>query len=309
MEFELFINGLNVVFVSCGFLVSLMILSLICTRIRPLRTNIPLILTCNTYLVSLISSLIFLKECAQTIYGILHSPISFDSPYCHIDGYFIYISFGNVFYSLTLQAIFRLLRIVYYQKRSLRSLRIFTIAIVIQWILVLLINLPFIFLHDFEYIPSEYRCQISYTNLRASIMVLLIEYVIPSNIMFSIYIYIIRYIRRTNRGMANRQQQTIRRDMIVIKQTLILFTILQIFSTPLVVLWLLYAIVNYLTPLSYQLQSMTVAFSQVSIPIVLAFSTPQIREQFKRRRGRVHPLVRERIQANQNTGTKPVQRF
>ncbi len=169
------------------------------------------------------------------------------------------------------------------EKKTLHSLRVFSIGIVIQWTFTFLSSLIFLLLNDIEYIPSGYSCQVSYTNFRGSFMTLFIEYIIPSNIMYTIYFYIIRYIRR----------MTIRCDMVVFKQVLILFISVQTLSLPVGVFWILSTATDYLRDLSYQLQGLTMAITQVFLPIILAFSTPQIREIFQwRRRAQIHPIVR-----------------
>ena len=304
MNFSLLINCLSLSFSLIEAILSLMFLLLICIRIRPLKSNVPLILTCNTYITSLISSLLVFKVCCQSIYGVLNPSISYDVLSCQIDGYLIYAAIGNVFYSFVLQAIFRLFRIVFYRKKTLHSLRVFSIGIVIQWTFIFLINLIFLLLNDIEYIASVYHCQVSYTNLRGSFMILFIEYMIPANIMYTIYFYIIRYIRRINNRM------NIRRDMVVFKQVLILFISVQILFLPVGVFWILSTTNDYLRELSYQLQELTMAFSQVFLPIILAFSTPHIREIFQwRRRIRVHPIVREGFVQNELFRARRQQRF
>lgn len=286
MNFSLFIDSLGLSFVCIGILLCLIFLWLIFFRIRPLKSNVSLLLTCNTYITSLTSSIVPFKTTLQTTLGILNDPIALEGWTCQINGYLIYVAVPNVFYSYILHAIFRLFRIVFYRRESLYSVRVFSILIFLQWLVVCLINIPFVLLHDMQFIASEYRCQIPSTNLRACVMVLFLGYLIPANVMLAIYLYIIRYIRRTN----NRRMH--RHDMMIFRKTLIIFTTVQLLSVPLSVLWLLYIIANYLTPLSYQLQAVTVAFSQSFIPSALAYSTPQIREKFRRWQ-RVQPIHRQ----------------
>ena len=293
MDGQLFLNGLCLCSVLLGLILSLVILLFICTSIRPLKSNIPLILTCHTYFVSFISSLVMLITYCKTLHAIINDWVSHESAYCDLHAYFVYVALGNVFYSLILQAAFRLLRVVFYQKPALRSLKVFSIGMVLQWLVVFLLNLPLLLLDDFQYIPSEYRCQVSYGNTRASLLTLLVEYLIPSNIIFSIYFSIIRYIRRTNHAMIHRQN-TFRGDLLVFKQILVILIGVQMLSVPLVVLWILYLSINYLTEFSYQLQGLTVAVSQALIPIVLLLYTPQLRERLICRKRRIQPAPADR---------------
>lgn len=293
MDVQLFVNGLCLFSVLLGMILSFVILVFICTSIRPLKSNIPLILTCHTYFVSFISSLVMLITYSNTLSAIINGWVSVESAYCDLRAYFVYVALGSVFYSLILQAAFRLLRVVFYQKPALRSLKVFSIAVLFQWVVVFLVNLPLLLFDDFQYIPSEYRCQVSYTNTRGSLLTLLVEYAIPSSVIFSIYVSIIRYIRRTNHAMIHRQN-TFRGDLLVFKQILVILIGIQMLSIPLVVLWILYVSINYLTEFSYQLQGLTVALSQALMPIVLLFNTPQLRERFICRKRRIQPAPADR---------------
>lgn len=293
MNTALLIYGLCLTMVCIGIVFCMIFLFLILFHIRPLKSNIPLILTCNTYMTSLTSSIIMLRIMIETVMGVLNYPIFYEGWICQLNGYLIYVAIGNVFYSYVLQAIFRLFRVVFYRQKFLYTTRVFTILILLQWFITILVNLPFLLLHDIEFISSEYRCQLSLTNIRACLMLLFIDYLIPGNVMLTIYLYIIRYIRQRNHRIMHRH------DIVVLKKTLIMFTMVQLLSIPLVVLWLMYVIDGYLTPLSYQLQAITVAFSQSLTPIMVAYSTTQIRELFKcQQRHRVRPFPQNRIGPN-----------
>lgn len=287
MNVPLFISSLCLTLVCIGIIFCAIFLSLILFYIRPLKSNIPLILTCNTYLTSLTSSVIILRTVIETMMGILNYPIFYEGWICQINGYLIYVAIGNVFYSYVLQAIFRLFRVVFYRQRFLYTTRVFSVLILLQWLIVILVNLPL--LHDMEFISSEYRCQLSIINVLGCLKAVFIDYLIPGNLMLTIYLYIIRHIRQGNHRLMHRH------DIVVLKKTLIIFITIQLLSIPLVVLWLLYIINGYLTPLSYQIQAIVVAVSQSIIPIVLAYSTTQIREVLKRQqRHRIRPFVQNR---------------
>ena len=285
-----------------------MFLIIICTRIRPLRSNIPLVLTCHTYLSEIILFLIMIDTCSGTIFGVVNPSISFKGSFCQIRAYFQYICVGNVIYSFVIQAFFRLFRVVLHHRRAFRTLRIFIIAIVIQWIFVCFIYLLFFPLNDFKYVPSEYRCLILFTNYRGSVMVFLFTYIIPTSVWFTIYFFIIRHVRQINLTMQNRQLAR-KRDLVVLKRIMLLFIVLQLFSMPLAVMWLIYIVSGYLIPCVYQLQGLTVAFSQFFITILIAFETPPIQEKFRWRRRQVQPIVRVRIEQNKIEERIQIQRF
>jgi hypothetical protein len=310
MNIYIDINIICLVFSCLGISLSVMFFLIICTRIRPIKSNIPLVLTCHTYLSAIITSIIVIELYSRTIFNILNPSSSLGNVYCQIRAYFLYVSFDNVIYSFVLQAIFRLFRVVFYQRRALRTFNVFTIAIFIQWIFISLIHLPFFPLHDLEYLPSEHRCVVNVNNIRGSVMILLFAYIIPSTMLFTIYFFIIRHVRQTNLGMQHRQNIK-KRDIIVFKRIILLFIVLQVFSIPLAVVWLVHIITSYSIQLTYQLQGLTTAFILAFIPIVVAFGTPQIQEKFiwTRRRRQVHPVIREEIQPHVITEKIRIQRF
>jgi len=271
--------------------------------------NIPLILICNTYLTEITSSIMVIDSCCRTIYGVLNPSISFDGVFCQVRTYFLYVFVSNIIYSFVVQAFFQLFRIIFYQKRAFPTLQVFIIAIIIQWIFVCLTDLVFFPSNDFVYVSSEYRCLVAFDNVRGSLTVFLLTYIIPTNLLFIIYYFIIRHVRKINRAMQNREFAR-KRDIIVLKRIMILFIVFQLFFMPLGVLWIIYIITGNFVSSIYQLQTLTVAVTQFFMTILITFETPQIREKLKRRRQRhVHPMARVRIQQNEIGETILAQRF
>ena len=301
------INSFSLIFSCFGLIISIIFLISICPRIRPIKSNIPLVLTCNTYLAAIVFFITIIKTCSQTIFGVLHPSVSFEGLYCQIQAYFLYASTGNVIYSLVVQAVFRLCRVVFYQKRALRRLQVFVIAIIIQWVFACSINLTFFLFHDFKYFANDYRCAVPFSNFRGSLMIFFFAYIIPTNLLFTIYFFIIRHLRQTSHAMQNRQFSR-KRDLTVLKRLLLFFIILQLLSTPLAVIWLLYIITGNLTSIVYQLQILSAAFSQLFIILFTTFETPQVQEKLRQRR-QVHPFMGVIFQQNQGIARVQIQRF
>ncbi len=249
-----------------------------------------------------------IETCCRTIFGVLNPWISFDGVYCQIRAYFLYVFVSNVIYSFVVQAIFQLFRVAFHQKRALRTFRVFTIAIILQWIFVCVINLTFFPLHDFVYVSSEYRCLVTFTNQRGSIMAFLFAYIIPGNVLFTIYFFILRFVRQTNHAIQNRQLAR-QRDLIVLKRIIILFIIFQLFYTPFAVIWIIYVCTGHLVALTYQLQGLIVGLSHVFITIMITFGTPQMREKLKCRRWQVQPIARITMQPIEITERIRMRRF
>jgi hypothetical protein len=88
---------------------------------------------------------------SRTIAGILNPSMLDENVYCRIRAYFLYVFLSNVMYSFVVQAFFfNFFRVVFYQKRALRTCRTYIIAIHIQWIFVCSIYLIFFPLNDYD---------------------------------------------------------------------------------------------------------------------------------------------------------------
>jgi hypothetical protein len=269
--------------------------------------NMSLISISNTYLTEITSSIIAIYICSQTIAAILYSYTPNQGIPCQIQAYFLYALVSNVMYSFVVQGFFQLFRVIFYQKRIFQTFRAHIIAIIIQWIFVCSIFLIFFPLNDYIYESSEYRCLIAFTNYRGSIMIFAFAFVIPTNLLFTIYFFILRYLHRTHRAMQNRQFSR-KRDIAVLKRIMIFLIVLQLFYTPLAVIWLMYIITGNLVSLIYQLQSITASASQVFMTILITFGTPRMRAILKHRR-QVQPIQRIKVQPKEIIEKIRVQRF
>lgn len=290
MNFAIIMYGFSLGFLTFGTILPIIFLIIICINIRPLKSNVLQILISNTYLALIFSSITLIETSLTSFLGNIIPSTLPSTSLCQVRVYLMQVGLSSVVYSFILQALFRLFRIVFYQKKKLRSLRVFSIAVILKWLLAFLINLLYILLNDIEYVPKEYRCAIPWTNIRAAIMVILLTYTFPVNMIFLIYFYIIRYVRRATNAMHNRQNKN-KRDIAVFKRIIYLFTVLQILSVPLCVVLILNLVTNATISWSYYIQAFSLSLNQILVSIVLASVTPQIQEKFKWNRSQVHPTV------------------
>jgi hypothetical protein len=138
------------------------------TKTRNSPHRVALLLTANMYFAILLSCILLLKEYARVLPGHLYSLITLnDGIYCQIRVYFLWSSNCAMYYSNTLQSIYRLCRVVFYTKQSLQSFQLYQILIIIQWIICFLVMIPALLLGDFKYLVNDYLCQIDYTNFRS----------------------------------------------------------------------------------------------------------------------------------------------
>jgi len=227
---------------------------------------------------------------AYGVYGNLHPSISFDDYYCQLRSYINYVFICAFYYSCALQAIFRLFRVVFPKHKILQSRFVFTIAIIIQWLIPVFYILAYLLLGDFEYHPDISSCWISFKNIRALSIAMAFVYGTPLIIMSIIYVCIIRYVRQAVYAQQIRENAN-KRDLLIVKRILVLVLIAMGIGIPTGVLLIIYMITNYLTSLAYHIQALSLTTGLVIESIALGFITPQVREIFKRNKRQVNPVI------------------
>ncbi|UJR37045.1 hypothetical protein I4U23_029750 [Adineta vaga] len=266
-------------FYSLTFLTCLLMLILIFIRIHPLKTNIFILLICNTYSTLLLFSIMMLIMYGYNQHGNLNSPIWLGGRWCQIRTYFVHVCLCALYYSFVLQAIFRLFRIVFYKHRILQSFGVFWIAVLIQWIISFLCILPSILLDDFQYLPLEYNCWISFENVRGLLILIVTIYGTSTSSISSIYMYIIRYIHRSNNiPQQQRRQKSNKRDLIILKRLVTLVTAVVTLGFPTVLVIFIYVCTNYVLPLAYHIQGVSLSTGAFVTAISLVFVTPSYKQ-------------------------------
>ncbi|CAF3514592.1 unnamed protein product [Rotaria sp. Silwood1] len=273
-----------------SFLISIFILVIVYIRIHPLLSNVSILLTCNTYSTLLLGALLMLIIYSYNIYGSLNSFNSLNNYLCQLRGYFIHVCICSFYYSCVLQAIFRLFRVVFYKQKNLQSSYLFFIGIFIQWLISFLYILTHLLTNNFEYFSFTYSCWISFKNIRALFHALLIMYIGPILSICLMYAYIIRYIRQTNHI---RQQRKLRnkQDLFVLKRIVILVLVAMGIGIATVFTLINYMITDYLIPIAYHLQGLSITGGFLMGSIGFIFITPQIYEILRMKKRKINPTV------------------
>ena len=288
MNLAIVLSGIGVTLYSISFLTSFTMLILICLRIHPLKSNVPILLICNTYFNAGLVSGFMLMMYTYTLMGNLDASVSFSGRWCEIRTFFIHVCFCSLYYSFVLQAVFRLFRIVFYRYRFLQSVGVCLLAVILQWVLSVLFMLPNVLLHDFQYLPSEFNCWIAFQNIRGLIMATIMIFNNPLTIIFNIYTQIIRYTRRTAH-MQQRRKNANQRDLAVLKRIVILVFIIVGIGLPTFVVVVIYLITHSIIPYAYHVQGLCIALGVLISSICLVFVTPQIQQIFTKSRTQVRP--------------------
>lgn len=274
------LDTLIILCASFTIFVSLIMIWIMLFHQSPTQTDRVAHLLCiNMYISLFIGCALVLDMYCYTLYGHLHSKISFDGQWCYIKAYLFYVSGCSFFYSYLLQAVYRLCRIIFYKNHLLQSFHLYIIGIILQWIVSFLQVIPVYLLGTFEYLSNDFHCQIALTNIRGLLIGLTLVHMLPISLTTICYIYTIVYIRkRSNIIRTTRQRVSDRRDLLVLKRVFILLTAMIISGMPQLGISIFYRFVGYLPYWSTQFQWLTATFSVFCISVILIFVSPNLQK-------------------------------
>ena len=203
--------------------------------------------------------------------------LSNNMDFCNVFGLFYDIFECSIYYSYCLQSIYRLIRVIYYRKRYLLSLKLYKILIFGQWLLAIALILPTLFLKWYIRLPGENYCLIPYTNIVGSIYLILVLYSIPLLTIISIYLLITRHIRSTTVIRITERQRNLR-DLTVIKRIIICVFMLILLRFP-TIIFIIFGVINgQLYSLTYAIVGLVTAICLILIGLV----TISITNKFKK---------------------------
>jgi len=306
MQIEVILASIGVCLYSLSFIICITMIILISIRIRPLKSNVAILLTSNTYFNALLLSSIMLLMYSYNLQGNLSVSMPYGGRWCQIRTYVTHVCFCAFYYSFVLQATFRLFRIIFYKHKILQSFNVFLLAIIIQWILSFLFILPHLLLNDFQYLSDEYNCWIDFQNIRGLIMAMITLYSNPLSIIFTIYTQIIRYTRRAVHFQQKRHKSN-KRDLIILKRIVILAFIIVGIGLPTVIIVLIDMITKYVIPFAYHIQGLSISLGVLVGSVSLVFITPQIQQVFNQSQAQVRLHETMMVEVSRRNVTHEIQ--
>ncbi|CAF1274004.1 unnamed protein product [Adineta steineri] len=239
--------------------------------------KITVVLCSNIYLTILIYSSILISTNIRSILGDLYNQ-SFDSPWCIFSGYLALILFCMLYWNFLNQAFYRLVRIVYSQHRWFRSLKLYVILPMIEIIILIPILLSVLLpLNGVTYLPNDYFCCPSFTNIPGVLWAAFVGYMCPLCCILFIYMYITRFIHQQGNMQTLIIKQRQSRDLIIIRRILIIVNLLLSLGMPSGVLTFMFIITGKENPLLARIAYVGISFSQMGLSIALLFSIPQLK--------------------------------
>jgi hypothetical protein len=297
MTIEIFLDGIILAFLFIALLICIGILFLIVIFLRPLTSNVPILLTCNTYLALILTCIMMIIIYIYNLYGDINPFVSVEDSWCQLRAYFVNVGFCALYYSCVLQSIFRFFRIIFYKFKILQSSQFFSSLIIIKWFLSFILILSNYLGGDYQYLPLQYRCWISFQNTRGLLLAACIIYGSPLFIIFFIYTYIVRQMNQ----MQQKRLKSIKRDLLVLKRIAIFVLVVIGIGLPTVSILFIYMFTSYLIPMAYHLQGLSMGIGVFIATICFAFITPQIQEIFNKKQEQVHSPMFIRSHPSINT--------
>lgn len=249
--------------------------------------RVALLLTANMYFALLFSGISSLELFVHVLPGHLYLLSSLnDGISCPMRAYFQWVSVCVVCYSNTLQAIYRLCRVIFHRQKSLQSIQLYKILIIIQWIICLLFMIPSFVLGDYKYSIDDYYCQNDISNLRSSYLNSALAYSIPVSVTIGCYIYTLIKIRRRNNSLIQTMTQiqliSVRRDLVVLFRICLLLGIIMIVAIPVVIAFCIYIFTGYKPWWTSQIQRLVFNLSAASVTVILALMSPHVCNLWRR---------------------------
>ncbi|UJR32501.1 hypothetical protein I4U23_019963 [Adineta vaga] len=219
------------------------------------------------------------------IYGYFYPRTIFNTWLCRIKAYVLYICGYAFFHSFSLQAIYRICRILYPLQMNRQPIYVYVIVSVCLWILSALELLPSLLIGDIQYSAYDLHCQFSPTNMRGSLTVCLIGYLFPFSIMACCYFYTIYYIRKHNSiiVITVKQRVRMRRDMVILKRIITLLAVLSSSAIPHALFPIIYMIYGALPVWLVSLEWVLTIIALIITSVFLPFLSPHMKKMCDRK--------------------------
>ena len=261
-------------------------------RLAKAKDKIPYLLSASMYIYMMISALFINEMYISMLYGHLHPDVTnFDTFWCRFKTYLMYIFSICIFHSCSLQALYRLFRIVYHTRPYLyRNVHLYLFAIAFEIPLSTLQGLPLFLLN--EYVYTDYHCQVSLQRWRGILLGAVLFWAMPVSMTVGIYVYIMHYIRQNKRAMTLRQQSRVNRDAAVVIRIVWLVISVVLCGIPPCMFAIIYFISGYFGWWTNHLEWYTTVVSFICIGISHVLLTPHLRILwFRRTARRVNPVI------------------
>ena len=137
--------------------------------------------------------------------------------------------------------------------------------------------------HEIVYLPKEYYCLIEYTNIRGTLWLICVCYIVPLIGLLLIHLRITICLRQQSANLAAVIKQKQQRDLVVMRRIFINVGILLVTGFPATVIALMALVTRSAHPLSQRISFITAEISFAILSIQMIIMTPQLRRLIFRR--------------------------
>ena len=232
---------ISIVASAIGFTFCTIVLLVIITH-RPCH-NPANLLVCNT---CLIVAIYLINTFIGSVYG-FREEWAEKQPLCHLRAHFYLMCCGLICYAYFIEALSRLIFIVFHHYRRLHNYRLHGYLIVFNWLIGIIF--PFgasAFDHGSKYEPESRLCLFTTKNVNSGLYMLVVGFLVPLSIASIIYIAIFTKARRSSQRVGVQGSDTnslqlmqMKRELILARNLIILMGIFMASGVPLliVVIW------------------------------------------------------------------------
>lgn len=195
--------------------------------------TIPIFLTCNTCIAEIVFGCSMLSIAVFSLENDRKRRI-FQDPLCRFRDYLGYVGTALLLYSLTLQAIYRYIIVVYPTRLTWRTISVQGMLACFFWIFSITSLLPWLITSVATYDVDNQVCLLPFQLSIPIIYNVSIVYLIPLCIIILIYAKLVRYVRQMDIRTTSSSQTIFqaRRELAMVRRIVALISILVIFGLP-----------------------------------------------------------------------------
>lgn len=158
----------------------------------------------------------------------------FQDSLCVFRDYLGYVGTGMLLYSLTLQALYRYIIVVYPRRLFWQSIPVQGALVVFSWIFCIITLLPWFLAGYSTYDAHNQMCLLPFRRSIYVICNVSIVYLIPLFIIIFLYVNLVRYVRNmdSHNGSSTQTVFQARRELTVVKRIVTIISVLVIFGLP-----------------------------------------------------------------------------
>jgi len=245
--------------------------------------SVPLLLACYTCLTLLISSFLLASMIISSLFGYLSIIIEQhgNTKWCLWRGFLIHGVLCMLYDSYILQATYRLFRVVFHRHKYLHRFSLYCFLVFIELLFSVLSISPVFIRGNVIYLPTEYYCQTPFTNISAIVYVAFRIVFLPILVIAIVYMCLLNHIRHKS-NICRRRSKHNRRNLIVIKQILLMLTNLILLGLPSIIFLIILIFTGYLVPITYRIGWLSVSFSLVFLAYMLIQLTRPLRKTMRK---------------------------